>query len=141
MVQALGCVSPVDGYLEAMKAVCDRYGVLLIFDEVMCGMERTGTLHAWEAEGIVPDIKIIGKSPGSGYVPISAVLVTERVVSALQGGSKYFKHGQTYQSHPLACAAALEVQRIVQDQNLVENVRCMGSYLETLLRERLADHP
>ena len=80
------------------------------------------------------------ESLGSGCVPISAVLVTESVVSALQGGSKCFKHGQTYQSHPLACAAALEVQRIVQDQNLVENVRRMGSYLETLLRERLADH-
>ena len=75
VVQALGCVPPVDGYLEAMKVVCDRYGVLLIFDEVMCGMGRTGTLHAWEAEGIVPDIEVIGKSLGSGYVPISAVLV------------------------------------------------------------------
>ena len=124
-----------------MKAVCDRYGVLLIFDEVMCGMGRTGTLHAWEAEGVVPDIEVIGKSLGAGYVPISAVLITERVVKALQGGSKYFKHGQTYQSHPLACAAALEVQRIVQNQNLVENVRHMGIYLEALLRERLADHP
>ena len=124
-----------------MKTVCDRYGVLLIYDEVMCGMGRTGTLHAWEAEGVVPDIEVIGKGLGAGYVPISAVLVNERVVTALQGGSKYFKHGQTYQSHPLACAAALEVQRIVQDQNLVENVRRMGDYLEALLKERLADHP
>ena len=124
-----------------MKTVCDRYGVLLIFDEIMCGMGRSGTLHAWEAEGVVPDIEVVGKSLGAGYVPISAVLVNERVVTALQGGSKYFKHGQTYQSHPLACAAALEVQRIVQNQNLVENVRNMGNYLEALLRERLADHP
>ena len=124
-----------------MKTVCDRYGVLLIYDEIMCGMGRTGTLHAWEAEGVVPDIEVIGKSLGAGYVPISAVMVSERVVTALQGGSKYFKHGQTYQSHPLACAAALEVQRIVQDQNLVENVRRMGNYLEALLRERFADHP
>ena len=103
-----------------MKAVCDRYGVLSIFDEVMCGMGRTGTLHAWEAEGVVPDIDVIGKSLGAGYIPISAVLVTERVDTALQEGSKYFKHGQTYQSHRLACAAALEVQRIVQNQKLVE---------------------
>ena len=124
-----------------MKAVCDCYGVLLLFDKVMCGMGRTGTLHAWEAEEVVPDIEVIGKSLGAGYVPISAVLVTERVVMALQGGSKYFKHGQTYQSHTLACAAALEVQRIVQNQNLVENVRLTGIYLEALLRERLADHP
>ena len=124
-----------------MKTVCDRYGVLLIYDEIMCGMGRTGTLHAWQDEGVVPDIEVVGKSLGAGYVPISAVLVNERVVTALQGGSKYFKHGQTYQSHPLACAAALEVQRIVQNQNLVQNVRQMGNYLETLLRERLADHP
>ena len=124
-----------------MKAVCEKYGVLLIFDEIMCGMGRTGTLHAWEAEGVVPDIEVIGKSLGAGYVPISAVLANERVVTALQGGSKYFKHGQTYQSHPLACAAALEVQQIVQNQNLVENVRNMGNYLESLLREKLADHP
>ena len=72
------------------------YGVLFIFDKVMCGMGRTGTLQAWGAEGVVPDIEVIGKSLGSGYVPISTVLVTKRVVSALQGGSKYFKHGQTY---------------------------------------------
>ena len=107
----------------------------------MCGMGRAGTLHAWEDEGVVPDIEVIGKSLGCGYIPISAVLVTERVVTALQGGSKYFKHGQTYQSHPVACAAALEVQRIVQDANLVENVREMGGYLEMLLKERFADHP
>ena len=116
---------------------------ILIFDEVMCGMGKTGTLHAssWEAEGVVLDIAVIGKSFGAGYVPIFAVLVTERVVTALQRGRKYFKHGQSYQSHPLACAAALEVQRIVQNQNLVENVRHMGIYLEALLRERIADHP
>lgn len=104
-------------------------------------MGRTGTLHAWEADGVVPDIQVIGKSLGCGYIPISAVLIAERVVTALQTGTKYFKHGQTYQSHPVACAAALEVQRIVQDANLVENVRHMGNYLETLLRDRLADHP
>ena len=124
-----------------MKAVCDRHSALLIFDEVMCGMGRTGTLHAWEHDGVVPDIQVIGKCLGSGYVPISAVLTTERVISAFKTGSKYFVHGQTYQSHPLACAAALEVQHIIRDANLVENVRIMGAYLERLLRERLGSHP
>lgn len=124
-----------------MKAVCGRHGALLIFDEVMCGMGRTGTLHAWEHDGVVPDIQAIGKCLGSGYIPISAVLATERVIAAFQPGSKYFVHGQTYQSHPLACAAALEVQHIVQDENLVDNVRIMGTYLERLLRDRLGDHP
>jgi adenosylmethionine-8-amino-7-oxononanoate aminotransferase len=110
-----------------MKAVWGHHGALLIFDEVMCGMGRTGTLHAWEHDGIVPDIQAIGKCLGSGYVPISAVLATERVIAAFQTGSKYFVHGQTYQFHPLACAAALEVQHIMQDESLV--------------RDRLGDHP
>ena len=102
---------------------------------------RTGTLHAWEHDGVVPDIQATGKCLGSGYVPISAVLITERVIAAFQPGSKYFVHGQTYQSHPLACAAALEAQHIMQDENLVDNVRNMGTYLERLLRDRLGDHP
>lgn len=124
-----------------MASVCHRHGVLLIFDEVMCGMGRTGTLHAWEHDGIAPDIQVIGKCLGSGYVPISAVLINERVTSAFKAGSKFFAHGQTYQSHPLACAAALEVQHILQDENLVENVRIMGTYLESLLWDRLGGHP
>ena len=124
-----------------MKAVCDRHGALLIFDEVMCGMGRTGTLHAWEHDGVVPDIQAVGKGLGGGYVPISAVLVNERVISAFKTNSQRFTHGQTYQSHPLACAAALEVQHILKDENLVENVRIMGAYLERLLREHLGDHP
>ena len=132
---------PVPGYFVAMKAVCERYGALLIFDEVMVGMGRTGTLHAWEQEDVAPDIQVIGKSLGAGYIPISAVLINERVISALKEGSGYFAHGQTYQSHPAACAAALEVQRIVQGDNLLENVRCMGAYLELLLHQRLDAHP
>ncbi|KAF8250317.1 PLP-dependent transferase [Wilcoxina mikolae CBS 423.85] len=134
---ALGCVPSVPGYFQAMKAVCDRHGALLIFDEVMCGMGRTGTLHAWEQDGVAPDIQAIGKGLGSGYGIISAVLVNSRVVSALQGGSGYFAHGQTYQSHPVGCAAALEVQRVIQDEGLLGNVQNMGSYLEGLLRVRL----
>lgn len=124
-----------------MKAVCDRYGALLIFDEIMCGMGRTGTLHAWEPEGVVPDIQAVGKVLGSGYAPISALLVGHRVVSAFERGSGYFAHGQTYQSLPLSCAAALEVQRIIQEENLLANVVEMGTYLERLLRERLTHHP
>jgi adenosylmethionine-8-amino-7-oxononanoate aminotransferase len=132
---------PVPGYFQAIKAVCDRHGALLIFDEVMCGMGRTGTLHAWEQEDVVPDIEAVGKVLGSGYAPISAMLVGHRVMSALKQGSGYFAHGQTYQSLPLNCAAALEVQRIIQEDNLVANVNKMGTYLEHLLRERFADHP
>ena len=124
-----------------MKEVCDRYGALLIFDEIMCGMGRIGTMHAWEQEDVVPHIQAIGKTMGAGFIPISAVLVHEKVISVFNKGSKYFAHGQTYQSHPAACAAALEVQRIVKETNLVKNVQVMGEYLGTCLHDRLGSHP
>ena len=104
-------------------------------------MGRTGTLHAWQQDGVSPDIQIVGKCLGSGYAPISAILVNEKVIEGLKGGSGYFTHGQTYQSLPVSCAAALEVQHIVREEGLVENVARMGRYLESLLWERLGEHP
>lgn len=139
--QALGCVPAVPGYFPAMKAVCERYGALFILDEVMSGMGRCGTLHAWEQEGIVPDIQTIGKGFGGGYVPVSGVLMAEHIVRVMDKGTGVFRHGQTYQGHPVACAAALAVQRVIQEENLLENVREMGAYLESLLRDRLGLHP
>jgi adenosylmethionine-8-amino-7-oxononanoate aminotransferase len=124
-----------------MKDVCDRHGALLIFDEVMCGMGRTGTLHAWEQEGVVPDIQAVGKGLGAGYGTISALLIHQRVIAGLQAGGGHFEHAQTYQCHPLCCVAALEVQKIIKEQDLVKNVRKMGAYLGKLLGERFANHP
>ncbi|OCL12886.1 PLP-dependent transferase [Glonium stellatum] len=138
---ALGCVPSVPGYFRAMKDICDKYGALLIFDEVMSGMGRTGTLHAWEQEGVVPDIQTIGKGLGGGYAPVAGLLIGHKVVRALEGGSGAFAHGQTYQGHPIACAAALEVQRIIREQNLVENVRRMGGILSSQLKRGLGEHP
>ncbi|PGH06089.1 hypothetical protein AJ79_06623 [Helicocarpus griseus UAMH5409] len=138
---ALGCVPSVPGYFPAMKAVCEKYGALLILDEVMSGMGRSGTLHAWEQEGVVPDIQAVGKGLGGGYAPVSGLLISERIVDAIDKGTGSFRHGQTYQGHPIACAAALAVQKIIKQQNLLENVRKMGSLLESLLREGLGDHP
>ncbi|KAJ9297204.1 hypothetical protein DTO271G3_4497 [Paecilomyces variotii] len=138
---AMGCVPAVPGYLAAMKAVCERHGALFILDEVMCGMGRSGTLHAWEQEGVVPDIQTMGKGLGGGYAPVSGVLIGNKVVDVLDKGTGSFRHGQTYQGHPVSCAAALAVQRIIQEQNLLENVRKMGALLESQLRSRLADHP
>ncbi|PGH31174.1 hypothetical protein GX50_06053 [[Emmonsia] crescens] len=138
---ALGCVPAVPGYFKAMKAVCDKYGALLVLDEVMSGMGRVGTLHAWEQEGVVPDIQTIGKGLGGGYAAVSGLLINERVVDVMDKGTGAFRHGQTYQGHPISCAAALAVQKIIKEQNLVENVRKMGSLLESLLREGLGDHP
>jgi adenosylmethionine-8-amino-7-oxononanoate aminotransferase len=135
-----GCVAALPGYFQRVRAICDRYGALLILDEVMCGMGRTGTMHAWEQEGITPDIQVIAKGLGGGYQPIGGILITDRIVRALADGSGGFLHGQTYQAHPVACAAALEVQRIIRDEKLVANVQAMGYRLETALQERFGNH-
>ena len=136
-----GCVSAVAGYFPAMRAVCDRHGALFVLDEVMCGMGRTGTTHAWEQEGVTPDLQAVAKGLGGGYQPIGALLVSRRVVEALSAGSGAFVHGHTYQAHPVACAAALEVQRIIGEHDLLANVRAMGTRLETALIERFGNHP
>ena len=136
-----GCVTAVAGYFTAMRRVCDRHGALLILDEVMCGMGRTGTTHAWEQEGVAPDIQIIGKGLGGGYQAIAGILIAERVVDALSSGSGSFAHGHTYQAHPVACMAAWEVQRIIEEQDLLANVSHMGELLEKQLRARLSAHP
>ena len=136
-----GCVAALPGYFERVRAVCDRYGALLVLDEVMCGMGRTGTTHAWEQEGVAPDIQVVGKGLGGGYQPIAGILVAGRIVAAIRGGSGGFTHGHTYQAHPVACAGALEVQRIIREHALVANVRRMGARLEQALTERLGNHP
>ncbi|KAL4887252.1 pyridoxal phosphate-dependent transferase [Aspergillus karnatakaensis] len=136
----LGCVLAVPGYFKAIKEVCDRHGALLVLDEVMSGMGRTGTLHAWEQEGIVPDLQTIAKGLGGGYAPVGALLINSRVVDVLGQGSGRFTHSQTYQGHPIACATACAVQKIIRDDNLLQNVREQGAYLGQLLKERLAGH-
>lgn len=135
-----GCVAAVPGYFAAMRGVCDRHGALLVLDEVMCGMGRTGTLHAWEQEGVAPDIQAVAKGLGGGYAPIGGILVAGRVIAALRAGSGGFMHGQTYQAHPVACAAALEVQRIVWEQGLVEASARQGAGLAGRLVERFGNH-
>src|SRR5690606_32492968 len=103
----LGCATPVPGYFKRIREICDRYGILLILDEVMCGMGRTGTLHAFEQEGIAPDIMTIAKGLGAGYQPIGAVLATNHIFDTIIEGSGAFQHGHTYNAHLTACAAAL----------------------------------
>jgi len=137
---ATGCVAALPGYFHAIREICDRHGALLILDEVMCGMGRTGTLHAWEQEGVAPDIQAIAKGLGGGYAPIGGILVTGSIIEGLRAGSGGFVHGQTYQAHPVACAAALEVQRIIAEQNLVANVARQGATLERLLTDRFGNH-
>ncbi|MHB1124186.1 MAG: aspartate aminotransferase family protein [Ramlibacter sp.] len=136
-----GVLTPVPGYFKAVREVCDRHGVLLILDEVMCGMGRTGSLHACEQEGVTPDLLVVAKGLGGGYQPIGAVLAHKRIVDAMSQGSGFFQHGHTYLGHPVACAAALAVEHVLQRQNLVARVRQSGARLEALLGETLGGHP
>jgi adenosylmethionine-8-amino-7-oxononanoate aminotransferase len=122
----------------AMKRVCQQYGVLLILDEVMCGMGRTGYMHAWQEEKVVPDIQLIGKGLAGGYAAISAMLIGPVIADAL--GENAFAHGHTFQNFSTACAAGLAVQEIVRDDNLLANVRDKGEKLMQKLKGRLGDH-
>jgi adenosylmethionine-8-amino-7-oxononanoate aminotransferase len=135
-----GCVLPVEGYFKRVREICDRHGVLLILDEVMCGMGRTGTLHACEQEGVSPDLMAIAKGLGGGFAPIGAVLVGSKVYDAFARGSGLFQHGHTYLGHPLACAGALAVQRVIRRDNLLANVRRQGEHLTRRLKERFGNH-
>ncbi len=136
----LGAVPATPGYFKGVRELCDRHGILWIADEVMCGMGRTGTLHAVEQEGAVPDLMIIAKGLGGGYQPIGAVLAHERVIAPLRDGSGMFQHGHTYLGHPTACAAALAVQRVIERDGLLANVRTRGEQLMAALRGRLGAH-
>jgi adenosylmethionine-8-amino-7-oxononanoate aminotransferase len=135
----MGAVTAAPGYFRRIREICDRHGVLLILDEVMCGMGRTGTLHACEQEGVTPDLLVVAKGLGAGYQPIGAVLVHSRIVQALREGSGFFQHGHTYLGHPVACAAALAVQREIRP--LLPQVRSHGEVLQGLLQQRLGAHP
>ena len=136
-----GAVPPVRDYFRRIRAVCDRYGVLLILDEIMSGMGRTGHLYACDEDGVAPDLLTIAKGLGAGYQPIGATLVSDRVHRAIVGGSGYFQHGHTYIGHATACAAALEVQRVIADEKLLDNVLARGEQLRARLRERYGEHP
>ncbi|MBM3733752.1 MAG: aspartate aminotransferase family protein [Acidimicrobiia bacterium] len=136
-----GVLPPVPGYFRRVREICDRYGVLLILDEVMCGMGRTGTMHACEQDGIAPDLLCIAKGLGAGYQPIGAVLVAGKVHRAFQDGSGAFLHGHTYMAHPTACAAALAVQYAIRSRDLLANVRRRGAALADALKARFGNHP
>jgi len=137
----LGAVPPVPEYFRLVREVCDRYGVLLILDEVMCGMGRTGTLYACEQEGVVPDMVCIAKGLGAGYQPIGATLVQGRIHDAIAAGSGFFQHGHTYIGHATACAGALAVQRALRERGLVARVHELGRAFEHRLRARFGEHP
>ena len=135
-----GAVTAAPGYFKRIREICDRHGVLLILDEVMCGMGRTGTLHACEQEGVVPDLMVLAKGLAGGYQPIGAVLVRAHIYDAFASGSGFFQHGHTYAGHPSACAAALAVQRVLTDDGVLARVAPLGERLNDALHERFGNH-
>ena len=137
----LGAVPPVPGYFKRVREICDRHGILLILDEVMCGMGRCGTLWAFEEEGIVPDLAALAKGLGAGYQPIGAVLVSREIVETIVAGSGFFQHGHTYLGHAAACAGALAVQQRLHGDGVLARVKPLGMLLEKKLKQAFADHP
>lgn len=136
-----GAVTAVDGYFRRIREICDKYGVLLILDEVMCGMGRTGYLYACEHDEIRPDIICIAKGLGAGYQPIGAMLCSSAIYAVIENGSGFFQHGHTYLGHPMAAAAANAVLDVLIDQNLLSDVRPKGDALENLLHSKFNQHP
>ncbi len=136
-----GAVEAVPGYFRRIREICDHYGVLLILDEIMCGMGRTGTLHACEQEGISGDLQTVAKGITAGYMPMGAVFIKRGIAEVIEKGSGAFQHGHTFIGHALACAAALATQKQVRERNLLENVRLQGAYLKEQLHQRLDHSP
>jgi len=137
----LGAVPPAPGYFKRIREICDHYGVLLILDEVMCGMGRTGTLFACEQDNVVPDIVCIAKGLGAGYQPIGAMLCSDKIYNSIAAGSGFFQHGHTYLGHPVATAAGLAVVNAILDRGLLGIVQNQGAKLRQGLEERFGQHP
>ncbi len=136
-----GAVPAVGDYFKRIRAICDRHGVLLILDEVMCGMGRTGYRYACEYDGIAPDLLTIAKGLGGGFQPVGATLLSKKIFDAFAGGTGFFQHGHTYMGHPMAAAAGLAVQQIIARDSLLANVQAMGAYLRSKLQVAFGQHP
>lgn len=137
----LGAVPAVKGYFERIREICDQYGVLLILDEVMCGMGRTGDIYACAEDGISPDILTIAKGLGAGYQPIGAMLASRKIYDTIAEGSGFFQHGHTYLGHPVATAGASKVFDIISSESMMEQVRTKGAQLKATLIDRFGQHP
>ena len=136
-----GALTAPEGYYKRIREICDQYDVLLILDEIMCGMGRTGYLHACEAEAVQGDLQTVAKGLAAGYQPLGAVLIGRKIVDAIESGSGFFQHGHTYIGHATACAAGLAVQREIRERDLLSNVRLQGSNLVAQLKDRFSALP
>ena len=136
-----GALAPVPGYFRRIREICDAHGILLVLDEVMCGMGRTGTLFACEQEGVTGDLVAVAKGLAAGYQPIGAVLASRRIFDAIRDGSGFFQHGHTFMGHPTACAAAVATLNVIEREDLLANVRARGAELMSSLEARIGEHP
>lgn len=136
-----GVLTPVEGYFKRIREICDQYGILLILDEVMCGIGRTGTLFAHEQEGITADIVTVAKGLGAGYQPIGAMLASDKIYHTVSSGSGFFQHGHTYMAHAAATATALEVLNVFERDRLIPGVWAKGNYLSAKLKQTFRDSP
>ena len=137
----LGAVPAVPGYFKRIREICDENNILLILDEIMCGMGRTGTSFAYEQEGIKPDMVTVAKGLGAGYQPVAATIVGGHIFDAIKNGSGAFQHGHTYMCHPTAAAAALATQQYISDHDLLTNVNKRSQSLFGALHDAFDDHP
>ncbi len=137
----MGAVPAVKGYFKRIREICDKYGVLLVLDEVMCGAGRTGTFFAFEQEGVVPDIVCLAKGLGAGIQPLGAMISSQKIYDAIANGSGFFQHGHTYMGHPTAAAAGLAVLEEIERRNLLDNVKNMGAKLRLALDEKFGQNP
>ena len=136
-----GTLVPAPGYFKRIREICDKYDILLILDEVMCGMGRTGTLFACEQDGVAPDIACIAKGLGAGYQPIGAMLCSSHIYKTIEEGTGFFQHGHTYNGHPTAAAAGLAVVSAILDRGLLQRVQTQGDKLADRLADRFGQHP
>jgi adenosylmethionine-8-amino-7-oxononanoate aminotransferase len=136
-----GAVPAVPGYFRAVRSVCEKHGLLLILDDVMSGMGRSGPLFSHLEDGVCPDIVVIGKGLAAGYQPISGYLIAEHVYDAIASGSGILRNGQTHVNHPFACKVALEVQRVLEEDRVLEAGRARGAEMRSLLWSMFRDHP
>jgi adenosylmethionine-8-amino-7-oxononanoate aminotransferase len=137
----MGAVPAVPGYLARIREICSQHGVLLILDEVMCGLGRTGHLFACAEDGVAPDMLTIAKGLGAGYQPIGALLTSGAIYDAVAQGSGFFQHGHTYMGHAMAAAGAGAVLRAIHDRGLLARVQTMGDVLDEALHLRFGQHP
>ena len=135
-----GAVPPVPGYFTRVREICDHYGIHLILDEVMCGTGRTGTMMAYEQEGIVPDMVTMAKGLAAGYQPVGALLCKQDITDVIREGSGFFQHGHTFMGHATAVAASLATLNVIREENLLDNVVEQGQVIRTGLEQALGGH-